>query len=444
MRLPICGLMIVSLALATAVRGDDSQSECPAYKIFEKAAACKACEKAGACKSCDKTAVSKDCEETTVCVSDCKTACSACEEDECSNDDKACCSSKCDKAGCKKCSAALAEKIAHLEKAAEHLELAGMDEEAESVAERLNDLRCAMLKHKIAEVEKLKAQVRELRQASNPRGSHAWNANVELDPPKPCPQAQCPAVACRQDAHRYPGGPQVLLHLQVAEVSLTALKKLGFDCECLSGGCAALKLPDPAQANCDEKCPFAFQTVDTTAINGLMSALRRENVVKILAEPNLVTVSGRPATYFCGNQVAFPVIHPHASTEPQYRDVGTRIDYVPVLLGNNKIRLEIHPRICELVPGHVVAGNQKIPAFRIYEGDTSIEMTLGQTVALSGMVQERVTNVATPIPGQERCFQASLSRDQVQTLIIVTPELVEAMDPQQVPTARAPSSTQSK
>ena len=435
MRLAIFGLMIASLALATAVRGDDVEYACPAGKRFDKVfAACKACDKSDSCKACDKATACKACDQSTTCAGDSAAACSACDTAACSKCNASGCSKCAD--GCAKCSAALTEKIAHLEKAAEHLELAGMDEEAESVVERLNDLRCALLKHKIAEVEKLKAQVHELRQASNRNGGHVWNANYELDPPKPYPQAECPEVACQQDAHVYRTGEQVLLHVQVAEVSLTALKKLGFSLECLSGGCAALKSPDTAQANCVEK--ITFQTLDTKAINGLMNALRRENVVKILAEPNLVTVSGRPFTYVSGDRVTYPVIHPDGSAEIESRDVGTRIDFVPMLFGNNKIRLQIRPRICEQEPAlEVIAGGQKIPRFRTREVETSIDMNLGQTVALSGLTQERHTKVTGEDGTEEQV------RDEVVLLVLIRPELVEAISPQGV-TARAPSSAEAK
>ena len=164
-------------------------------------------------------------------------------------------------------------------------------------------------------------------------------------------------------------------------------------------------------------------------------------MAKILAEPNLVTVSGRPAYFNEGGEI--PIIVPQSlgTVSTQYRPYGTQVDFVPIVLGNGAIRLEVRPRISQLDYTHSVTFNgTTVPALVVREVDTGVEMRAGQTLAIAGLVQNQVETTKSGIPWLmdlpyvgAAFRQVSDQINEVELLIMVTPQLIEAMDPNEVP-----------
>ena len=87
---------------------------------------------------------------------------------------------------------------------------------------------------------------------------------------------------------------------------------------------------------------------DNSAFLGFLEALKRENLLKVLAEPNLVTVSGRPASYLVGGEVPYPQPTGFGNISINFKPFGTQIDFVPIVLGNGGVRLEVRPQVSEL------------------------------------------------------------------------------------------------
>ena len=86
------------------------------------------------------------------------------------------------------------------------------------------------------------------------------------------------------------------------------------------------------------------------------------------------------------------------TTSIEYKKYGTQIDFLPIVLGNGKIRLEVRPRISERDPTlSVEIQGTSVPALTLREVDTAVEMQAGQTFALAGLVQMR-TESASPRP----------------------------------------------
>lgn len=254
------------------------------------------------------------------------------------------------------------------------------------------------------------------------------------------------------------GTQQVMLHVKVMEVSRTNLKEMGFDWAYFSNGgfltssAAGVITGNPAAGlvrgpGSFGTNPLSSPTVqfgivnDSTAFVGFLEALKRENLVKILAEPNLVTVSGRPATYQVGGQVPYPQPTGFGNISIQFKDFGTMIDFVPIVLGNGAVRLEVRPQVLELDEslGILVAGTA-VPGFTSRSVDTGVEMKFGQTLAIAGLLQQRqrMEKRGVPylmdLPYVGAAFRrTSQEVNEVEMLIMVRPELVEAMDPDQVP-----------
>jgi pilus assembly protein CpaC len=172
-----------------------------------------------------------------------------------------------------------------------------------------------------------------------------------------------------------------------------------------------------------------------------LQALRTEGVVKNLAEPKLVTLSGRQASFLSGGEQAIPVPAGLGQIGVQFEEFGTRLNFVPVVLGNGKIHLEVEPEVSDLNPafGTSISGTV-VPGRTTQRARTTVEMEAGQTFVIGGLIQHRVRGDTQKIPILgDLPFVGTLfsskdfSEDEQEILIIVTPYLVDPMDCAQFP-----------
>jgi pilus assembly protein CpaC len=250
------------------------------------------------------------------------------------------------------------------------------------------------------------------------------------------------------------GGVQtVVLEVKIMEVSRTKLRQLGFDWSgsTASGDAAVISsvsgLIDAAATAGGVATGLGGDTVrfgvlsGTNQFFGYLQALRQNNLIKVLAEPTLTTVSGRPASFNVGGE--FPILIPGGlgTTTVDFKEFGTRVDFVPLVQGNGKLRLEVRPSVSEIDSARSVTINDiTVPGLRTRWVDTAVEMETGQTLALAGLIQERVEaeNVGLPwlsdMPWAGAMFRrVKHERNEIELLVIVTPRLVQPLDASQVP-----------
>jgi pilus assembly protein CpaC len=124
-----------------------------------------------------------------------------------------------------------------------------------------------------------------------------------------------------------------------------------------------------------------------------------------------------------------------------YREFGTQVDFVPIVLGNGQIRLEVRPQISSLdAASGVTFGGISVPGLRSRGVDTACELQAGQTFALAGLIQQTVEarNTGIPLLADLPWIGAMFRRVEEQTneielMILVTPELIGPMDAHEVP-----------
>lgn len=246
------------------------------------------------------------------------------------------------------------------------------------------------------------------------------------------------------------GVQQVKLHVKVMEVSRTKLRAMGFDFGVTNGNDFLVSsisgLISPASAAAGAAAgagdTVRFGIVDgNNKFFGFLEALRKDNLMKILAEPTVVTISGRAASFKVGGEIPILVPQSLGTVSIEYKNYGTQVDVVPIVLGNGRIRLEVRPRVSELDDTRgVVINNIIVPGIRIREVDTGVEMRSGQTMALGGLVQSRVEADTKGLPylSDLPYFGAPFRRvsekvNEIELLIMVTPELVSPMEAYEVP-----------
>jgi len=258
---------------------------------------------------------------------------------------------------------------------------------------------------------------------------------------------------------RVGGVHQVLLHVKAMEVSRTKLRSLGFDWVALANGDMVASsvsgllgsvtkgvvdsgLITAPTASANAGATMKFDLIDgAEAFFGVLEALRQDNLAKVLAEPTLVTTSGRPAFFQVGGEVPYLVPQGLGAVAIEYKEYGTRVDFVPIVLGNGRIRLEVRPRVSDIDNGRsIMSEGQIIYAFKKHEVDTGVQMQAGQTLAIAGLVQNRVESQRRGIPWVcdlpyvgAAFRRVEEQNNEIELLIFVTPELVDAMDAHEVP-----------
>jgi pilus assembly protein CpaC len=261
------------------------------------------------------------------------------------------------------------------------------------------------------------------------------------------------------------GGVQtVLLHVKVMEVSRTKLRRFGFDWAKINGanmifsggsgmmlsptsptlptGLGASSAAAATTSNNPINGTFAFNIANGgSAFFGVLDALRQDNLLKVTAEPTLVAESGRAASFNVGGKVAYPSPQGLGAVGIEFVEYGTNVDFVPIVLGNGKIRLEVRPKISAPDPanGTTISGTS-VPGFLERKADTAVELMAGQTLAIAGLVESRLESVNHGLPWiSEVPYLGAAFRtvhenvNEVELLILVTPELVDAMDAGEVP-----------
>ncbi|HSV14691.1 MAG TPA: type II and III secretion system protein family protein, partial [Tepidisphaeraceae bacterium] len=256
------------------------------------------------------------------------------------------------------------------------------------------------------------------------------------------------------------GGQQVMLQVRFAEVSKTASRDLGvnfggtdgvsaFSTQSFGGGINTFNLgsTDPAQrflASQGDSTIFGAGRAGATTFDYFIKALRQNGLVRVLAEPNLVATSGQEASFLAGGQIPIPVPQPGnggSTITIEYRDFGVRLNFTPQVLGNGRIRLKVSPEVSDLdFSSAVTVAGTSVPGFTDRKLNTVVELADGQSFALAGLLNNRVSanKSAIPflgdIPVLGLLFRSvNYQRSETELVVIVTPRLVEAMNPDQVP-----------
>jgi len=177
-----------------------------------------------------------------------------------------------------------------------------------------------------------------------------------------------------------------------------------------------------------------------------IEALQQRNLLQILAEPNLLTESGKEASFVSGGEFPFPVVQGGgAGTVPtvtiQFREFGVRLYFTPALTPDGNIHLKVRPEVSSLDYSNALTfSGYTIPALSTRRVESEMELRDGQSFAIAGLLDNRVTEVASKIPGLAdipilgKFFQSrSLSKSRTELLVLVTPRIVKPLQSSQVP-----------
>lgn len=184
---------------------------------------------------------------------------------------------------------------------------------------------------------------------------------------------------------------------------------------------------------------------DRNSFFGWLQALRAEGLTKILAEPRVVTLSGRPANFVSGGEVPQLTSSGQGAPSISYKQFGTVIRCLPIVLGNGKIHLEVNPEISapDASLGITIASAvtpTSVTGFRTRSVQVAVQIEDGQTLAIGGLIQNDInaTISRVPILGDLPFIgvaftSKSYTEQEQELLILVTPRLVDPVDCCKIP-----------
>ena len=244
--------------------------------------------------------------------------------------------------------------------------------------------------------------------------------------------------------------PQVELKVRIAEVDRTKFDQWGINF--FSGGqnAGAITTGGFTPPSFPQVGPGTTQTLIQDALNIFyfnsslnigftMRALQDKGILQVLAEPNLTTVSGHPARFLAGGEFPYPVIQGSnggfTSVTIQFRPYGVQLDFTPYVHPDGSIRLRVNPEVSALDYANAVKiSGYTIPAISTRKADTEIELKDGQSFAISGLLDNRITDSLGKVPGigdipiLGQLFRSkNLNHSVTELIVIVTPTVVDPL-----------------
>lgn len=249
------------------------------------------------------------------------------------------------------------------------------------------------------------------------------------------------------DELRVTGAIQVNLRVRVAEVSRTVTRELGFNWQALAntgrwtfgmltGAFAGANLIPGLGGEAGRNFLAGAYRSTSFDINGLIDALAQDQLISILAEPNLTAQSGETASFLAGGEFPVPVAATNDRITIEFKQFGVSLAFVPTVMSTNRISLKVRPEVSELsdegaISLPVAGGVVRIPALRVRRAETTVELGSGQSFAIAGLLQDgsRIASSGLPFLGDVPVLGALFKSDRFrrndsELVIIITPYIV--------------------
>ena len=179
-------------------------------------------------------------------------------------------------------------------------------------------------------------------------------------------------------------------------------------------------------------------------LGAVIRALKQKNLLQILAEPNLLTQTGKEASFLAGGEFPFPVVQGGTSSNAvtiQFKEFGVRLSFTPTLTVDGKIHLKVKPEVSALdFANALTISGFFIPALSTRRVETEMELADGQSFAIAGLVDNRLVETISKIPilGDipvlGKLFRSrSLNKSKTELLVLVTPRIVKPLLPGEWP-----------
>lgn len=233
---------------------------------------------------------------------------------------------------------------------------------------------------------------------------------------------------------------QVMLEVRFVEASRDAVKELGINIltQRNQGPTSGI---NPGDFSVNAGSVLAETTLNAVLGGGIgaaaldvqIQALEEKGIIRTLAEPNLVSMSGETASFLAGGEFPIPVPSGLGQIGIEYRKFGVGLAFTPTVLDDGVINLKVAPEVSQLDQASAVnIGGVTVPGLRVRRANTTIELRNGQSFAIAGLLQTTSANNRNQVPwlSEVPILGALFSSTQYQEsetelVIIVTPHLAQ-------------------
>ena len=222
------------------------------------------------------------------------------------------------------------------------------------------------------------------------------------------------------------GAQEVLLQVKFAEVDRTALTQMGinfistgaantigtvgtgqyggFGPQTITpGGSQATGTTSTQTASTINNVLNLFVFRPDINFGAVIEALETKNLLQILAEPNLIAMNGKEASFLAGGQFPFPIVQPgngFTAVTISFKEFGVRLQFTPVITPNGNIHLKVAPEVSTLdFANALTISGFTVPALSTRRAETEFELQDGQSFVIAGLMDNRVTDIYNKIPG---------------------------------------------
>ena len=238
---------------------------------------------------------------------------------------------------------------------------------------------------------------------------------------------------------------QVTLKVRIAEIARNITRQLGINWTAVANfgrfGITGAIVDGLSLANNAPNTIGGSYTSGTNSVNTLLDLLAEDQLVTMLAEPNLTTRSGETASFLAGGEFPIPISANNGQIFVQFKQYGVALNFVPTVLTDGRISLHVRPEVSELTTNGAVTvpvatslfgtSTITIPALTVRRADTTVELGSGQSFAIAGLLQGQNELNARGLPWLGEIpvlgplFKSDLfQRNESELVIVVTPYLV--------------------
>jgi pilus assembly protein CpaC len=240
------------------------------------------------------------------------------------------------------------------------------------------------------------------------------------------------------------GVHQVMLEVRVAEMNRNVLQRFGINFSLMSDGNIVhsmlgglTTLANGALSPTSNVGAVVTPNLGgTTSLTTFIDALKDNGLVKVLAEPNLICLSGKSASFLAGGEIPIPIPQALGTVAIEFKPFGVGLNFTPTVLESGRISVQVNPEVSELDYSLGVTINSwQIPGLTTRRASTTVELGNGLSFAIAGLIKDSTRESIKKFPGLGdlpilgALFRSSEYRkNETELVIIVTPHLVKPLD----------------
>ncbi|MBX2834815.1 MAG: type II and III secretion system protein family protein [Micavibrio sp.] len=242
------------------------------------------------------------------------------------------------------------------------------------------------------------------------------------------------------------GEQQVMLQVRIVEASRNVLKQLGLETYANADLASTTNRGDQIQfltgagIGLTRDPAGILSAAIGSGINGLgligleLNALEEENLVNILAEPNLTAVSGEQAGFLAGGEFPVPVGRDQVGNLViEFREFGVSLNFVPRVMSDKRISLQMNTEVSSLdFDNAITLAQVQVPGLDVRRAETTVEIASGASLMIAGLIQSDAIEDMSGLPGikdtpilGDLVSSRGFRRDETELIVLVTPYLVE-------------------